>query len=164
MTVVVYPGSFDPVTNGHIDIIRRASALFDKLIVAVYDTPDKSIFFSLDERVEMITKAVADLPNVEVKPYTGLTVDFIRNVGSKIMIRGLRMNSDFEAEFEMAAMNKKLAPDVELVCFMASSQYQCLSSKLIKEVCRLGGCLEGLVPQHVATVLQEKFLQVLPKP
>jgi pantetheine-phosphate adenylyltransferase len=155
--IAVYPGSFDPITNGHLDIIKRASAIFDKLIVGIYDKPDKHVFFSAAERVEMAEKAVAGLPNVWVKPYSGLTVDFVRQMKARVMIRGLRAGSDFENEFEMAMMNKKLAPDIELLCLMSSLQYQFLASSLIKEVAKLGGCLEGMVPDHVAKALQEKF-------
>jgi pantetheine-phosphate adenylyltransferase len=157
LTIAVYPGSFDPITNGHMDIVRRALALFDKLIVAVYEKPSKRLLFSLEERVDMVRKAVAGMSNVSVQSYDCLTVDFIHQVKGKAMIRGLRMNSDFEQEFEMALMNKKLAPDIELVCLMADSGYQFLSSSSIKEVAKLGGCVEGMVPEHVANALGEKF-------
>jgi len=156
MTVAVYPGTFDPVTNGHMDIVRRASSLFDKLIIGVYENPDKQPLFSLEQRIELVEKAVTELPNVLVKPFKGLIVDFMHEVRGKVMIRGLRVSSDFEREFEMALMNKQLAPDIELVCLMTSSQYQFLSSSLIKEVAMLGGCLEGMVPEHVAAALKEK--------
>jgi len=162
MVVAVYPGSFDPITNGHFDIAKRASALCDKLIIGVYENPDKRLLFSLEQRVKLVEEAITDLPNVCVEPYTELTVEFVRKVGGKVMIRGLRANSDFEHEFEMALMNKKLAPDVELVCLMTSSQYQFLSSSLLKEVAVLGGCLEGLVPDHVAAALKRKFATELP--
>lgn len=162
MTIAVYPGTFDPVTNGHLDIINRASAVFDKLTIGVYDQPEKQLLFSLEERMDMVEKAVADLSNVCVKSFSGLTVDFIREVGGTVMIRGLRVSSDFEREFEMALMNKKLAPDVELICLMTSSEYQFLSSSLIKEVAKLGGCLRGMVPDHVATALREKFSVRIP--
>jgi pantetheine-phosphate adenylyltransferase len=157
MVIAVYPGTFDPITYGHLDIIERAATLVDKLIVGIYENPDKRPLFSLEERVKLVQDAIVGLPNVEVKPFKGLTVDFIRQVGGKVMIRGLRANSDFEREFEMALMNRKLAPDIELVCLMTSSQYQFLSSTLIKEVAGLGGCLEGMVPEHVAAALKEKF-------
>jgi pantetheine-phosphate adenylyltransferase len=157
MTVAVYAGTFDPVTNGHVDIVKRASTLFDKLIIAIYDRPEKHLLFSLQERVEMARKVADDLPNTSVTSFTGLAVDFIRKVNGTVMIRGLRANSDFEREFEMALMNKKLAPDVELVCLMTTSQYQFLSSSLIKEVAKLGGCLDDMVPDHVAVALKEKF-------
>jgi len=157
MTLAVYPGTFDPLTCGHMDIIVRASALVDKLIVGVYEHPAKQPLFSLEQRVKLVEEAVTGMSNVHVKSFTGLTVDFVHAVGGKAMIRGLRANSDFEREFEMALMNRKLAPDIELLCLMTSSQYQFLSSTLIKEVSKLGGCLEGMVPNHVAVALKEKF-------
>jgi pantetheine-phosphate adenylyltransferase len=157
MVVAVYPGTFDPLTYGHMDIIERAAALFGKLIVGIYENPSKQPLFPLDQRVELVKEAVTDLPSVHVKPFKGLTVDFIRRIGGRVMIRGLRANSDFEREFEMALMNRKLAPDIELLCLMTSSQYQFLSSSLIKEVAKLGGCLEGMVPDHVALALKERF-------
>jgi pantetheine-phosphate adenylyltransferase len=157
MDLAVYPGTFDPLTYGHMDIIERAAALVDKLIVGIYENPDKQPLFSLEQRVKLVGEAVIALPNVNVKAFKGLTVDFIRQVGGRVMIRGLRANSDFEREFEMALMNGKLAPDVELLCLMTSSQYQFLSSSLIKEVAKLGGCLEGMVPDHVAVALKGKF-------
>ncbi len=158
MTIAIYPGSFDPITNGHLDIVKRASAIFDELVIGVYDRPEKRLLFSTEERVEMAQQAVVDFGNVRAQAYSGLTVDFARKVGAKVMVRGLRMSSDFEREFEMAMMNKKLAPDLELVCLMASLQYQFLSSSLLKEVAQLGGCLEDMVPSHVANALRRKFL------
>ncbi|MDH5364941.1 MAG: pantetheine-phosphate adenylyltransferase [Dehalococcoidia bacterium] len=162
MTIAVYPGTFDPITNGHLDIINRALAVFDKLIIGIYDQPGKQLLFSLEERMDMAEKAVADLPNVCVKSFSGLAVDFVREVKGEVMIRGLRVSSDFEREFEMALMNKKLAPDIELICLMTSSEYQFLSSSLIKEVAKLGGCLRGMVPDHVATALRGKFSVRIP--
>jgi pantetheine-phosphate adenylyltransferase len=158
LTIAIYPGSFDPITNGHLDIVKRASAIFDELVIGVYDRPEKRLLFSTEERVEMAQQAVVDFGNVRAQAYSGLTVDFARKVGAKVMVRGLRMSSDFEREFEMAMMNKKLAPDLELVCLMASLQYQFLSSSLLKEVAQLGGCLEDMVPSHVANALRRKFL------
>ena len=157
MVIAVYPGTFDPLTHGHMDIIERAAALVSKLIVGIYENPSKQPLFSLEQRVSLVEEAVSELSNVRVKAFKGLTVDFIRQVGGKVMIRGLRANSDFEREFEMALMNRKLAPDIELLCLMTSSQYQFLSSSLIKEVAKLGGCLEGMVPPHVAVALKETF-------
>ena len=157
MVAAVYPGTFDPLTYGHMDIIERAAALFDKLIVGIYENPSKQPLFPLEQRVKLVKEAVTGLPNVRVKAFKGLTVDFIHQIGGRVMIRGLRANSDFEREFEMALMNRKLAPDIELLCLMTSSQYQFLSSSLIKEVAKLGGCLEGMVPDHVAVALREKF-------
>ncbi len=157
MVVAVYPGTFDPLTYGHMDIIERAAGLFGKLVVGIYENPSKQPLFPLDQRVELVKEAVGGSSNVHVKAFKGLTVDFIRQIGGRVMIRGLRANSDFEREFEMALMNRKLAPDIELLCLMTSSQYQFLSSSLIKEVAKLGGCLEGMVPDHVAAALREKF-------
>ena len=157
MVVAVYPGTFDPLTYGHMDIIERAAALVDKLIVGIYENLAKQPLFPLEQRVKLVEEAVTGLSNVHVKAFKGLAVDFIHQVGGKVMIRGLRANSDFEREFEMALMNRKLAPDIELLCLMTSSQYQFLSSTLIKEVAKLGGCLEGMVPDNVAVALKEKF-------
>ena len=157
MTIAVYPGSFDPVTNGHLDIVNRAVALFDQLIIGVYDVPQKNLLFSTQERVDLMRKAVADLPNVQVESYSGLTVVFAQQMDAKVIVRGLRMSSDFEREFEMALMNKKLAPDIELVCLMTSLEYQFISSSLLKEACELGGVIDSLVPEHVAIALAEKF-------
>lgn len=157
MVVAVYPGTFDPLTYGHMDIIERAAGLFGRLIVGIYENPTKQPLFSLEQRVELVSEAVNGLSSVQVKAFKGLTVDFIRQIGGRVMIRGLRANSDFEREFEMALMNRKLAPEIELLCLMTSSQYQFLSSSLIKEVAKLGGCLEGMVPDHVAAALREKF-------
>jgi pantetheine-phosphate adenylyltransferase len=157
LTIAIYAGSFDPITLGHLDIIHRGASIFDELVVGVYDRPEKRLLFSTEERVDMAQQAVANLKNVRVQSYSGLTVDFAKQVGAQVMVRGLRMSSDFEREFEMAMMNKKLAPDLELVCFMASLQYQFLSSSLLKEVAQLGGCLEDMVPDHVAKALIRKF-------
>lgn len=157
MTKAIYPGSFDPVTNGHLDIANRAATLFDELIICVYDVPLKSLMFSTRERVDLMKKSVTHIPNVRVEPYTGLTVSFAQKVNARVLVRGLRMSSDFEREFEMALMNKKLAPDIELVCLMTSLEYQFISSSLLKEACQLGGDVSSLVPEHVAVALAEKF-------
>lgn len=163
MTIALYAGSFDPITLGHLDIIRRASSVFDELIIGVYDRPGKRLLFRTEERVEMVRQAISGFDNVRAQSYSGLTVDLAKKVRAQVMVRGLRMSSDFEREFEMAMMNKKLAPSLELVCFMASLQYQFLSSSLLKEVSELGGCLEELVPDHVATALKSKFGRELAK-
>lgn len=156
MTVAIYPGRFDPITNGHIDVTRRAAKLFSRLIFAVYKTPGKPTLFNLEERLEMARRALVDLPNVEVQSFDGLAVDFARQVKAQAMVRGLRVSADFEREFDMAMMNKKLQPDLELVCFMASPDYQFLRSSLLKEVARLGGNIKNLVPEHVAQALKKK--------
>jgi pantetheine-phosphate adenylyltransferase len=157
VTIAVYPGSFDPITNGHLDIAIRAAKLFDKLIIGIYDTPDKRILFSTDERVDLVKRSVTGIPNVEVTSFTKLTVEFAMDMGAKALVRGLRMVTDFEREFEMALMNKKLYPDLELVCLMTGLQYQFLSSSLLKEVAGLGGDITNMVPEHVASALKKKL-------
>jgi len=158
LTIAVYPGSFDPITNGHIDVATRASKLFDKIIIAVYDTPSKQLVFTTEERVDLAKTAVASLPNVEVVSFNRLIVHFAREVNAKVMVRGLRMSADFEREFEMAMMNKKLYPELELVCFMASQAYQFLSSTLLKEVASLNGDITDLVPECVAEAIKRKVI------
>jgi pantetheine-phosphate adenylyltransferase len=157
LTIAIYPGSFDPITNGHLDIIIRASKLFDKLIIGVYDNPDKLVLFTTEERAELVEKSVTNLPNVEVRVFSGLTVDFAREVNAHTIVRGLRMSADFEREFDLAMMNKKLSPEVELICLMSDLKYQFLSSSLLKEAAQLGGDIDNLVPQHVAKALRKKF-------
>jgi len=156
LTVAIYPGSFDPITNGHLDIATRAAKLFDKLVIGIYDTPNKPILFNTEERVELAKKSVINLPNIEVEAFSGLVVDFARKVGAQTMVRGLRMSADFDREFDMAMMNKKLNPDLELVCLMANLQYQFLSSSLLKEAASLGGNINNLVPEPVAIALRKK--------
>ncbi len=156
MTIAFYPGTFDPITNGHLDIATRAVKLFEKLIIGVYDTPDKRLLFTTEERVELVRQAIVNLPNVDVESFGGLTVEFARKIGAQTIVRGLRIGADFEREFEMALMNKKLSPDCELVCLMANLKYQFLSSSLLKEVASLGGNIDNLVSKHVATALRRK--------
>jgi len=156
LTIALYPGSFDPITNGHIDIATRASRLFDKIVIGIFSTPEKRLTFSIEERVDLAKRAVAHIANIEVKSYTGITVDFARQINAQVMVRGLRMSADYEREFEMAMLNRKLYPELELVCFMASQEYQFLSSSLMKEVASLGGDINSLVPKHVAEALRNK--------
>ena len=159
MTVALYAGTFDPITYGHLDIAIRASRLFDKLIIGIYDnTAGKRILFTTEERVKMAKEATKNYPNIEVRAFTGMTVDYAKTIGAQTLVRGLRMSSDFEREFEMALMNKELRPDLELVCLMTSLQYQFLSSSLLKEVANLGGDVNSMVPKHVAKALTEKVL------
>ena len=156
MSTAIYPGSFDPITNGHLDIINRAAKLFEKLFIGVYDKPDKKLLFTTEERTEMVRQAIATLPNVEVMVFTGLAVDFAKEVKAQVIVRGLRMSADFEKEFDLAMMYKKLSPDIELVCLMSDMRYQFLSSSLLKEAARLGGAIDDLVPEHVAVALRKK--------
>lgn len=161
MTIAVYPGSFDPVTNGHIDIATRASILFDRFIIAVYDTPPKNLLFTTQERVRFFQEAIAQpLPGVEVISFSGLVVDLARRLGARAIVRGLRMGSDFEREFEMALMNRCLIPEIEVVCLMSRIEYQFLSSSLLKEVASLGGSVAKLVPPNVLYALRERFPQL----
>lgn len=157
MTIALYPGSFDPVTRGHVDIAERAASLFEELVVAVYDAPPKHLLFTTEERVDLMKRSLKHLSNVRVVSYAGLTVDFAESVKAKVLVRGLRVSSDFEREFEMALMNKKLAPCLELVCFMTNQEYQFVSSSLIKEVCKLGGHIDDLVPEDVARAMRKKL-------
>ena len=158
MIIALYPGSFDPITNGHLDIARRSAAIFDKVVMGVYDRPfNKNLMFNTEERLKLAREATADIANVEVLPYSSLTVDFARSVGARVIVRGLRMSPDFEHEFEIAVMNRKLAPDLDMVCFMASVDYQFLSSSLLKEVAQLDGTLKNMVPENVARALKDKL-------
>jgi pantetheine-phosphate adenylyltransferase len=156
VTTALYPGTFDPITNGHLDIAIRAAKLFQKVVLGVYDTPEKSLLFDTEERVSLARQATADIPNVEVEPFSGLTVAFAEKVGAQAIVRGLRIGADFEYEREMALMNKNLSPDIELVCLMASLDYQFLSSGRLKEVANLGGYIDDLVPKAVAEALKKK--------
>ncbi len=157
MTVAIYAGSFDPITNGHLEVAIRAAKIFDKLIIGVYATPSKNLLFNAEERVELIRQAITNMKNVDVQAFEGLTVDFARQVNAQVMVRGLRMTLDFEREFDMAMMNKKLYPELELVCFMATLRYQFLSSSLLKEAASMGGNISGLVPKHVEEALKRKY-------
>lgn len=164
MTIAVYPGSFDPVTNGHIDIATRASVIFERVIVAVYDTPSKQLLFTTAERVAMMAESLKDIPNLTVCSYQGLTVDYVRKVGAKVMVRGLRVVSDFEWELQIALMNRELAPEIDLVCLMTNLRFSYLSSTIVKEVARLGGDMSELVPARVAQALRERYRAAEPSP
>lgn len=153
----VYPGFFDPITNGHVDIIRRGLKIFDKIIVAVLKNPKKSALFSTKERVAMIQKIFAGDARIEVKAFDGLLVDFAKKNKANVVMRGLRAVSDFEYEFQMALMNRKLNPEIETLFMMPSVDYSFLSSRLVKEVFALGGCVRELVPEVVEKNLREKL-------
>jgi pantetheine-phosphate adenylyltransferase len=157
MPTAIYPGTFDPVHCGHVDIATRAAGLFEHLTVAVYARPLKSLLFTAQERKAMIERALGHIPNLSVTTYYELTVDFARHVGAQAIVRGLRVISDFELEFQMALTNKKMAPEIEFVCLMTSQEYAFLSASTVKEIAMLGGCVDGMVPSHVADALQAKF-------
>ena len=157
MTVALYPGSFDPITNGHLDIAIRAAKLFEKVIIGVYDTPAKNLMFNTRERVDLIRESISGLVNVEVEPFYGLVVNYAREIGAQTIVRGLRIGADFEREFEMELMNKHLAPDVELICLITSTKYQFISSSLLKEVANLEAYIDDLVPQPVVKALRKKM-------
>lgn len=154
--LALYPGSFDPLHNGHLDLIRRAARLFDRVIVAVYDTPAKRLLFDTTERIDLIREAAGDVPNIEVASYAALTVDYAVARGAMAIVRGLRATSDFDFEFQLALMNRHLDRRVEAVFLMTSIEHAHLSSTLVKEVANLGGAVDGLVPASVAEALRHK--------
>ncbi|HAZ09827.1 MAG: pantetheine-phosphate adenylyltransferase [Omnitrophica bacterium GWA2_41_15] len=155
--IAIYPGSFDPITYGHLDIIKRAIKIFDKVIVAVAHNSEKDPLFSVSERVELLKKATRDIKGVEIDDFHGLVVDYVKTKKSKVVIRGLRMISDFEFEFQMALTNRKLSKDVETIFMMPSEAYSYLSSKLIKEAASLGANLKGFVPAFVEKAIKAKL-------
>ena len=157
MVTALYPGTFDPITVGHLDIAERAAALFEKLIIGVYKLPDKNLLFSTDERVALFEEAVKDIPNVEVRVFDGLVVRFAKDIGASVIVRGLRSGTDFEYEFDMTFMNRRLEPDVDVVCLMTSQEYKMFSSRLLKEDARLGGDVQDMVPDGVVKALKNKF-------
>lgn len=152
----IYPGSFDPVTNGHLDLIERASKLFDVLIVALLLNPEKDPLFSVAERVEMLKGVVAHLRNVEVDTFAGLLVDYARRRGAGVLLRGIRAVSDYEYELQMAMMNRQLAPEIETVFMLPAETYSYVSSRLVREVARLGGSIKDLVPPAVEERIRAK--------
>jgi pantetheine-phosphate adenylyltransferase len=156
MTTAIFPGKFDPVSMGHLDIISRSAQLFDRIIVAVFDSPSPKTLFSVAERQEMIRDAARDLSNIEVDTFRGLVVDYARSKGAHVLVRGLRLNTDFEYEFEMALMNRKLGPDIEVVCLITSLEYQYVRSSRLKEVAAMGGNISGLAPPNVIKALTER--------
>jgi len=157
VVTALYPGSFDPVTVGHVDVATRASRLFEKLIISVYETPSKDLLFNTEERLQLMKDACSHLPNVEVIKFSGLVVRCAKCVGAQVIVRGLRSGSDFEYEFDMAFMNRRLEPEVDLVCFMTSQDYMFVSASLLKEVARLGGDITEMVPPNVAKAVYSKF-------
>ena len=157
MKRALYPGSFDPVHHGHMDIVTRASKVFDRLYVAVYESPPKRLVFTTQERIGLFDAAIGHLGNVEVGPFAGLVTQLARDRGAEFIVRGLRAGNDFETEFEMAHVWRNLDPDIDVVCMMSALQHQFVHSSRIKEVAQLGGDVSGLVPSNVQTALKGKF-------
>lgn len=161
----VYPGSFDPVTNGHVDLIQRSATIFDQVIVGILRNAEKAPLFSVEERVEMMEEAVKRFKNVTVTAFGGLLVDFVEETGASVIVRGIRAVSDYEYELQMALMNRRLSTKVETVFMMPAETYSYLSSRLVKEIAQLGGSIHGLVPSVVERRLKKKFqaLRITPK-
>jgi pantetheine-phosphate adenylyltransferase len=162
VNTAVYPGTFDPVHNGHIDIARRAAHVFDRVIVAVYDLPQKNLLFSTQERVALVRAVLADVPNITVASYSGLTVDFCRERGAHTVVRGLRVISDFEREYQMSLTTRELAPELDMVCLMTSLQYAFLSSTIVKEIALAGGSVSQFVPEPVSEALRARLTHRAP--
>ena len=160
MKRIVFPGSFDPIHYGHIDIARRSLELCDELIIAVFDRPSKNLLFSLAERIQLTQEAFFDVPNVKIEGYNGLTVTYARKIGATAIVRGLRVFSDFEYEFRMALANKRLTPTIETIALITSEQHTFLSSTTVKEIAEMGGDISTMVPPHVIGALQTKFSEL----
>ncbi len=156
MRIAVYPGSFDPITNGHLDIVKRASRLYDKVIIGVLDNSSKKPMFSSTERKEMIDENIKDIPNVSCDVFSGLLVDFAKQNSATVIVKGLRTVADFEYEFQMALLNKALNPEYETMFMMTDSKYSYISSSMVKEVAKYNGELDGLVPQNVILKIKDK--------
>jgi pantetheine-phosphate adenylyltransferase len=154
---VIYPGSFDPLTNGHLDIVQRAAKLFDTVVVAIANNEEKKPLFTLEERVALVQEAITPLPNVKVDSFTGLLVNYVEGLGGQAVIRGLRAISDFEFEFQLALMNRKLNERVETIFMMPKETFTFLSSRIIKEIARLGGDVKAFVPAHVEAALKKRL-------
>tara|TARA_B100001750_G_C15398749_1_gene541471 strand:- start:593 stop:1075 length:483 start_codon:yes stop_codon:yes gene_type:complete len=157
MVTALYPGTFDPVTLGHFDVVARASKLFEKVVIGVYSNSQKNVTFSSKERVEMWERTTKKIKNISVKEFNGLAIELAKKINASVLVRGLRSGSDFEFEFEMAFMNKQLNPEIETICLMTNLSYQFISSSLLKEVLNLGGNIHSLVPSEVIEILKNKF-------
>jgi pantetheine-phosphate adenylyltransferase len=160
MTRAIYPGTFDPVHNGHIDIVKRAVKIFDELVVAVYDRPLKSLFFDTAKRLALVEASLSGVPRVGFVSYNCLTVDLAKKLDAQVIVRGLRVFSDFELEFRMALTNKRLASDIEVVCLITSEEHTFLSSSTVKEVASLRGDVSGMVPDHVSRAMKDRFSEL----
>jgi pantetheine-phosphate adenylyltransferase len=161
--MVIYPGSFDPITNGHLDLIQRATKLFDRVVVAIARNESKHPLFPQNERVQMVRQAIQGLANVEADSFDGLLINYVERRGAQAVIRGLRAVSDFEFEFQLALMNRKLNERIETIFMMPKDTYTFLSSRIIKEIASLGGDVSGFVPSHVREALAAKFVSTLPR-
>lgn len=157
MVCAVFPGTFDPIHYGHIDIAHRAARLFDELVVAVYDRPIKSLLFSPETRINMVRQTFADHVNIRVMGYSGLTVEFCRSIGSQVIVRGLRVFSDFEYEFRMTLANHRLAPEIDMIALITAEEHTFLSSSTVREIASLGGDISSMVPPHVESALRQRF-------
>ena len=157
MRSALYAGTFDPVTKGHVDVARRAACLFDQVVIGVVARPAKGVLFSTEERVDLVRKAIGDIQNIRAQSYSCLTVEFARRIGARFIVRGLRMGSDFEREFDMALMNHKMAPDIDTICLMSSAEYQFVNSGLVKQAAQWGADVGVFVPEHSAAAMVKKF-------
>jgi pantetheine-phosphate adenylyltransferase len=157
MIKAIYPGSFDPITNGHLDIIKRASNIFDKVVVVIAENARKKSFFSIEEKRDMIINAVKGLDGIEVQLFNGLLIECVRANKANVIIRGMRAISDFEYESQFALINKKMAPEIETIFMVTSTEYSYLNSSIVKEIASFNGCIRDLVPEYVAEKLKEKF-------
>jgi pantetheine-phosphate adenylyltransferase len=157
MKRAIMAASFDPITNGHVDLATRAVRMFDELVVAVYERSKKNLLFSTQERVDLVQDALSELPNVRVESYTGLLVDYAGRINAQVVVRGLRATSDFDYEFQFASMNRRMKPDLEVMFFLADIRYTFLSSSIVKEIAELGGDVSDLVPRAVAEALRARF-------
>jgi pantetheine-phosphate adenylyltransferase len=160
MIRAVFPGTFDPIHFGHIDIVKRASRLFDEVIVAVYDQPMKKLLFPPEERIELVSQTLKSLPNVQVMGYSGLTVDFCQKINAQVIVRGLRVFSDFEYEFRMALANHSLSPDIEMVTLITNKDHTFLSGSTVREIAALDGDVSSMVPKVVAKALKKRFKEL----
>ncbi len=160
MIKAVFPGTFDPIHYGHIDIALRAARLFDQVVVAVYDKPLKNLLFSPEERIALVEETFKDVDRIQVVGYSGLTVEFCRRIGAQVIVRGLRVFSDFENEFRMALANHRLAPEIEVVALITSEEHTFLSSTTVREIASLGGDISSMVPPHVEAALRQRFAEL----
>lgn len=160
MICALYPGSFDPTHYGHIDIAHRAARIFDEVIIGVYDLPKKQLLFSIEERVALAEKAYEGTTNIRVAPFSGFTVDYAKEVGATVLVRGLRLFSDFEFEFRMGLANKKLAPEIETVAIMTDVKHVYISSSTIREIAELGGDVSGMTPPFIVDALKRRYAEI----